>query len=80
MMPRWESNKIRATPSSVAKGWRRVARETSYHVQEKSRQNQEQANITPTKYHLVYHLSSRRSQSERRQIWFDMGHLPYWKS
>jgi hypothetical protein len=79
-MPHSGSNRTRVTPSSAAMGWREVDRETSYQVQEKSRQNQEQASIAPTKYHLVYHLSSRRIQSERRQIWFDMGHLPYWKS
>lgn len=66
--------------SFVAVGSKKVVRETRRQVLEKIRENREQVGKAPTKYHLVYHLRSRKYQSERQQLWVDMGHLPYWKS
>jgi hypothetical protein len=80
MMPRLESKKLLATPSFVAMDWREVDQETSHQGREKNRRNRALTSTALTMYHLVYHLRSRRFQSERPQLWFDMGHLPYWKS
>lgn len=79
-MPHLESNRLRATLFFVAVGSRMVVRETRRQGLEKNRENREQAGRAPTKYHLVYHLRSRKYQSERQQLWVDMGHLPYWMS
>lgn len=79
-MPHSESNRLQATEFFVAVGSKKVVRETRCQVLVKNRENREQVGRAPTKYHLVYHLRSRKYQSERQQLWVDMGHLPYWKS